>query len=151
MSIQDLCDHLTAAVDNVVISVDGVYYPLHPKDPPPPTWDTAALPGHYILTGGADDTPMGDDGGVVEESRIVRVQVPVVPLGQATPYERETRSRALLDALKQQYRIMCRSARITGVRSMRVLGDSGVVVLPEYDGQYIGFEIRLEVKMLIDP
>lgn len=149
--LQELCTALTQELTGTTVVANLVTYTLHPVDPPPPNWDTAALPGHYILTGGADDESMGGDGEVTQETRVLRIQIPVVPVGQATAHERETRSRAMLDTIKQRYRVVCRTARIAGVRSMRVMGDSGVVVLPEYDSQFVGFEIRLEVKIIIDP
>jgi len=38
---------------------------------------------------------------------------------------------------------------VTGIERTLVLGDSGIVILPEWDGKFIGFEVRLQVAEVI--
>lgn len=114
---------------------------------PPPSLDTAALPACYILTGGGSDTYETDD--FDSEDRIYRIQIAVVPRGQASAEVRETRCRALIHSVKNKLKSYTNLERTPFVRNMRVQGDSGIVVLPEYGAKYVGFEVRVNVTELI--
>lgn len=138
------------AVANLMpaVTVGAVSYKIRGIDPLPPIWDTAHLPGLYVLTGAATDDEASAGGDFVRETRIYRVQVPYLPNGQGSPLERETRGRPLLKAVKDWFRRYPHLGT-ADVERAKVLGDSGIVELPEYDRQNIGFEIRLQVVELI--
>lgn len=157
MTISSVCEYLTTSMVGVQVVVeyspgDAKTFTLHPKDPPPPGWDTLSLPGQYVLTGAGSDSNGGDDGGDVYETRTYRVQVPVMPLGEGrNARERELRIRPILTEVKQRLRVVSRKARLTSVVRLRVTGDSGPVILNEYDGQFVGFEIQIESLEMLDP
>jgi len=67
----------------------------------PEKLDTAELPALYTLTGSAVDN---EDYGEREENtvRTYRIQVPVIPTGQATPTIRETQCRTLLEVVRKE-------------------------------------------------
>ena len=113
----------------------------------PANLDTAQLPALYSLTGSAtyNESTMGE--WFEEVTRIYRIQVPVVPIGQANPETRESLCRPLIEKTAytfNQYPTLgnCQGVRANGVR---VLSDSGIVVLPEWGAKFVGFEIRLQV------
>ena len=113
------------------------------KDPPPAKWDTAELPALYVLTGGADYTHEGDD--LRSDIRIYRIQVAVLSVGVANAYLRETRCRPLIVAVRDFFDARPSLGGLAGVSDVRVVRDSGVVILPEYDNLFIGFELQLRV------
>jgi hypothetical protein len=131
------------------LTIDGESRKVRGINPLPATWPTAHFPGLYVLTGAAtdDEESAGDD--QVRETRLYRLQVPFMAAGGGTPDERETRGRPLLTAVKAWFRKYPHLGT-AHVESARVLGDSGIVILPEYDGANIGFEIRLQVTELVD-
>jgi hypothetical protein len=112
-------------------------------DPPPATLDTAKMPALFTWTGPATYRDLGDDW--IEETRLYRVQVAVVKVGEATPDVREKRCRPLLDAARETFFKYPQLSQTLRVQEARPLGDSGIVVLPEYGGSHIGFELRLQV------
>lgn len=131
-----------------VVTVGTVTYKVRGQDPPPPASpDTAKMPALYVFTGTAtdDDETGGDD--LEREARIYRVQVAVLPTGQGTPAEREIRCRPILKAVKAWLKKYPHLGT-QYVEHARVLGDSGIIILPEYEGANIGFEIRLAVLEL---
>lgn len=117
----------------------------------PEKLDTAELPALYTLTGAAtnDESTFGEN----EEriTRMYRVQVAVIPTGQATPTIRETTCRELLELVSKQlskHPFLKNTASSTsnlGVEEAQVVGDSGIVILPEFGMNFVGFEIRLKV------
>lgn len=117
----------------------------------PEKLDSVELPALYTLTGSAtnDEQMLGEK----EEriTRMYRVQVAVVPIGLATPTLRETKCRELLELVSKQlskHPFLKNTADSTsnlGVEEARVVGDSGIVILPEFGQKYVGFEIRLSV------
>ena len=156
MTIGAICAYLAQVCDGLVIpaiyaATDAVAYTINAKDPPPAGWETAELPGLFVLTGGGTDTGQGDDGGEAIETRTYLVQVAVMPLGRGSARERELRIRPLLEAVKQKYREAVRDTSLDDFFKATVTGDSGPVILGEYDGQFVGFEIRVEVQTWIDP
>jgi len=152
MTLQAVITALVNAGDGQSIAVAGYdTYTIHGYDPPPPKWDTYEIPGLYVLTGASTDVPQGDDGADVLENRAFHIQVPFMPVGASTPYSREVIGRPILDAMKLVYRDFARNGLVTGVFQMRVVNDSGIAILTEYDGQFIGFDIEMLVQMMIDP
>jgi len=66
----------------------------------PEKLDTAELPAQYTLTGsGTDSNVFGETEEYVK--RVYRVQVAVIPIGQATPTIRETKCRELLELVRK--------------------------------------------------
>jgi hypothetical protein len=137
--IGDICSRIVstlgAAVTGITLAVD----------PPPPKLDTANLPALWAFTGPAvnDDEVLGE--GMILTSRSIRVQVAVIPLGRGDPATRESLCRPLLEAVREKYYTTSSLRSLAWIQDVRVMGDSGIVVLPEYGSQYIGFEVRLEV------
>lgn len=110
----------------------------------PEKLDTGEIPALYSLTSSATRT---NQFGEREEylTRVYRVQVAVVPTGQATPTEREKLCRDLLEKVRKQFNRFPRLNDCNGVFTAKVIGDSGVVILPEFGMKFVGFEIRLQV------
>lgn len=133
---------IAQALPPVVISTN-VSLSFHASDPLPPKIDTAEMPLVYTLTGAAtDSSDAGED--FDRETRLYLVQCAVLKVGQGTPDERETRGRPLLIALKDALKAAPHLGTAF-VEQARVLGDSGIVVLNEYDGLNIGFQISVSV------
>ena len=111
---------------------------------PPDQIDTVLLPASYVLTGAGNRTS-GDS--VSSETRTYRVQFPILAKGAVTPMLRETRCRplllralAVLDAFPTlRHKNMLGDQHPIGIQSAFVRGDSGIVVLPEYGGRFVGF------------
>lgn len=115
---------------------------------PPAGLETAELPALFAFTGGM--TPTDEDSSSVTETRTYRVQVAVLPTGQGDPNTREEKCRPLLEAAVGAFREHFGLGGVEGVQHSQVLSDSGVVVLPEWGGKFIGFEIRLAVTTIRD-
>jgi len=132
MSIAATC----AAIAVIGATVTGI---VQATDPPPEKIDSAEMPALYVFTGPATyDTSTY---GFHRETRQYRVRVAVAPEGQATPPVIETRVRTLLPLVNATF-IAAPTLNRT-VLQATVLGDSGVILLPEYGA--VGFELRLEV------
>jgi hypothetical protein len=113
----------------------------------PAKLDTAELPALYSLTGSAQYNESARGETWEEVTRLYRIQVPVVPTGQATPELRESLCQPLIEKVVytfNEYPTLnnCANVRANGVS---VLSDSGIVVLPEWGAKYVGFEVRLQV------
>lgn len=110
----------------------------------PEKLDSEELPAQYSLTSAGNES---NEYGESEEylKRVYRVQVAVLPIGQATPTLRETLCRDLIERTRRQLKRYPFLKNTAGVARARVLGDSGVVVLPEFGMAFVGFEIRIEV------
>lgn len=144
-----VCAALASILDGLSVTVGALgTVTVHGINPPPPKLDSADLPAAYVLTGLAtDDTDSaGDD--LDRETRTYAVQVAVIAGGQGTPDERETRCRPVLIAVKNKLRAYTRLG-VAGIENARVINDTGIIPLPEYDGNLIGFEVRLMVTTLI--
>lgn len=143
MSIETVCE----AIREIGQDISGIKMAF---DPPPAKLDTASLPALYVLTGPAthDWLRAGSDGDY--ETREYRVQVAVLPLGQATPQASEERARPLVTAVRDAFVARPGLGPLEDVLQMTVLGDSGVVRLPDYGEQFIGFEMRLRVVEAIE-
>jgi hypothetical protein len=113
---------------------------------PPANLETAELPALYPFTGAM--SPDEEDSTSVTETRTYRVQVAVLPTGQGDPNTREALCRPLLEAVNAAYRIHFGLGNVVGVQNSRVVSDSGIVLLPEWGGKFIGFEVRLAVTTI---
>ncbi|MFA5836176.1 MAG: hypothetical protein WC837_04385 [Bellilinea sp.] len=116
-------------------------------DPPPVSIETAHLPALYAFLGSASHS---EDYGPnrILTTRTYRVQVAVIPTGQGNPNTRESLVRPLLQTTIETYRKFPRLYKTAYVRDAHVASDSGIVILPEWGGKYIGFEIRLTVETI---
>lgn len=118
-------------------------------DPPPAAIDSMHLPCAYVYTGEADYADEQDD--VVYVSRLFRCQTAVVARGQASPQTREARVRPVLEAVRDQ--LFSYSGSLgdldIGIFQVIIEGDSGVALLPDWDGAFLGFEFRIRVIYVI--
>jgi hypothetical protein len=131
------------------LTIGSDVFRLIPFDPPPPKLDTGDLPAVYTLTGPAtfDHSTAGGDNR--RETRLYRVQFALLTQAEATPQLRETRCRPWLDlarALLDSYPTLNRLAFVESARAVR---DTGIIILPEYGGAYLGFEIQVNVTMIL--
>jgi hypothetical protein len=135
---------LTAAIKTIGAAASGIKSGF---DPAPNDLNSSSLPALWCFTGPAreDQSQFSDYASVV---RTMRVQVAVLPTAQGTPAEREKKCRPLLDAVTAQLRSYPHLG-VDWVQKAQVAGDSGIVILPEYAGKYIGFEIQLEVAYYV--
>ena len=136
---------LTAAIKAIGEQVTGIVTAF---DPPPAGLNSADLPALFAFTGNAShgDTQYGANKVLV--TRIYRIQVAVIPSALGDPNTRETLCRPLLDATVDTFQMHPTLGKIARVRRSRVVSDSGIVLLPEWGGKYIGFEVRLEVETI---
>jgi len=112
-------------------------------DPAPNELITADLPSLWVFTGNSSEA-LSDSADYSMLVRTMRIQVAVIPTAQGLPRERETRCRPVLDAVATAFR-QHPHLGTDWVQSAEIIGDSGIVILPEYSGKFIGFEIQLEV------
>ncbi len=131
-TIEQVC----AAIVALAGAVTGI---ISAGDPPPEKLDSAEMPAVYVFTGSAAyDTARYS---VTEETRQYRVRVAIAPDGAATPPYLEKRVRTLIPLMRTAFVNAPTLNRV--VLQCSVLGDSGVIQLPEYGA--VGFEVRLEV------
>lgn len=114
-------------------------------DPPPAELNTADLPALWVFTGPAQILPNSPLAGYEYRRRTFRVQAAVLPTGQGSPATRETLCRPLLVAVSNALSNNPHLGGVDWVQDSKVASDSGIVILPEWGGKYIGFEVRLEV------
>lgn len=131
-TVNEIC----TAIVTVGGAVSGI---VSAGDPPPEKIDSAEMPALYVFTG--PSTYNTDMYAVVEETRQYRVRVAVAPEGQANPPLLESRVRTLIPLIRAAFVAVPTLNRV--VLRCSVLGDSGVIQLPEYNA--VGFEVRLEV------
>lgn len=138
--VSDVCANLAAEGRQIEgMNAEGVF------DPPRANLETAHLPALYTLTGNATHT--GELGEMdAYTSRRFNIQVAVIPTGQGDPNTREAQCRPLLEQTLKHYRAYALTARIDWVSEIKIVSDSGIVILPEYGGKFIGFQISLDVK-----
>ena len=141
-------DYITLYANALKVVAEKVVGLQSVFDPPPPKIDSAQLPALYILTGGTDSEDITDNN-FIATSRMYRVQVAVMPIGQGNPYSRETIARPLIENVKSVFRKYPSLGGAQGVQSMKVVNDSGIVILPEYGMKFIGFEVTLRIISVI--
>jgi hypothetical protein len=135
--IEEVC----ASITSIGAAVEGITTAI---DPPPVNLNSANLPAQVIFTGQAQrDDSAGPNLFVV--TRMYRVQVAAIPTGQGNPNARETVVRPLLQAHVAAFETHPTLGKLAGVRSAKVVYDSGVILLMEYGQKYIGYEIGLQV------
>jgi hypothetical protein len=145
MTISSVCAAIATALDGLPAS--GETASLQASDPPRAKLDTAQLPAAWTLTGAANDTWDADFG---NEARQYQVQVAVLPVGQSTVEEREKHVRPWIAAVRDALAGRPTLNGTAGVRKLGVLGDSGIILLPEYGGIFIGFVLRVQVEETVD-
>jgi hypothetical protein len=143
MSIQLVC----AGIQTIGAAVSGITMAF---DVPPANLETAELPALFVFTGRASDDEeiLGSD--EVMETRTYRVQVAVLPTGQGDPNTRERLCRPLIEAVVQAFESHPSLGGVAGVQNAYPSGDSGVAILPEWGGKFIGFEVQLSVTTVRD-
>ena len=119
-------------------------------DPAPPNMLSDDLVCSWVFTDPAQYLDFEDDENVIQTVRIFRIQTACLTIAQGDPYNRETIVRPLIDTMVRKFQGYSTLNNLSFVRSHRVVSDSGVVILPEYGGQFIGFEVRLSVEYLYD-
>jgi len=138
--ISGICANIALIGKEIVgINANGVY------DPPPAGLQTADLPAMFVWTGTAthNEGVMGEN--FVETTRRFYLQVAVIPVGQGDPNTREALVRPLIDSALTVLRQHPKIKNLDWVEKMTVGSDSGVIILPEYGGKFIGFEIHIDV------
>ena len=141
--LSDICAKIALIGKEISgINTNGVF------DPPPANLTTADLPAVFVWTGAGshDENVMGEN--FVNTTRLFYFQVAVIPLGQGDPNTRETLIRPLLEAALATLRKYPKLKGLEWIERMTVNTDSGVIILPEYGGKFIGFEIQLGVKYI---
>lgn len=133
------------AIVDIVKTANGIY---DGSDPPPPKIDSAQLPFVYCLT--RDGEYNWTQGGtfIGEEIREFAIQVAVLPTSLGSPDEREPRCRVLIDAVRDVLAGYPSLGGTAGVIDTTVMGATGPAILPEFGGKFIGFEMRLSVRMV---
>jgi len=121
------------------INLNGVF------DPPPANIQTANLPAMFTWTGNAqhNESELGED--FIETTRRFYVQIAVIPTGQGDPNTREKLVRPLIEAALAAFRKHPKLIGLKWIEKVVVGSDSGVIILPEYGGKFIGVEIPLDV------
>lgn len=118
-------------------------------DPPPAQIDTVHLPCNYTYTGEADYTDYQEN--VIWISRTFRNQTAVLPYGQSTPQLREAKVRPVLEVVRDQ--LFSYSGNLgaldLGLMQVRITRDSGVAMLPDWDGKFIGFEFTMIIEYVV--
>jgi hypothetical protein len=148
----DIITQICAALVQIGAGVTGITKTFDPPKAGMPS--TAELPALWVFTGGTSDDYASLGNNMVYVPRQFRVQVAVTPTGQGDPNTRESLCRPLLMAVRAAFAHHS-GLSVNWVQDMRLLGDSGIVVLPEYGGAFIGFELRLTVgtiekRVLVD-
>lgn len=139
--ISSICANLATIGREIVgINANGVF------DPPPAGLQTADLPAMFVWTGTATHSEGSMGESFVETTRRFYLQIAVIPVGQGDPNTRETLIRPLIDATLTVLRQHPKIKSLDWVEKMTVGSDSGVIILPEYGGKFIGFEIPIDVS-----
>lgn len=140
--IADIC----ARIVQIGTNISGI---VSASDPPSLNLDTFEMPHLMVFAGpSTDDEGQGGDDFTVE-TRLYRVVVAAMPHGQGVTLEAEALGRSLIQAVKEYFRARKSLENLEGVQHTRVLGDSGIIRIGEYDGKYLGFEVRLEVSLYV--
>lgn len=117
---------------------------------PPAKLDTADLPALYVLTSSANNDFEADGDELVEKVRTYRIQVAGIPTGQADPETREGLLAPIIEAVVIAFSSYPNLNNTAGVQESLPKSDSGIVILPEYGMQFVGFEVRLQVTYVAD-
>ena len=112
--------------------------------PPPPQLDTVSLPAVFAFTGSGSYKL--DETEIFQVTRIFRVQVACLPTGQGNPKDREEQIPPLIVNVAHALNAKQYTHHLDFVEEIRVVNDSGLVILPEWGAKFIGFELQVEVK-----
>lgn len=141
--ITEICAKLAEIGAGITgINQNGVF------DPPPAELLTAHLPAHFTWVGAGAHSESSLGEMFVETTRRFYVQVAVLPLGQGNPNNREKLVRPLLQAALAQHRKYLTLSTLDWVEKSEIRSDSGVIILPEYGGKFIGFEIPIDITYI---
>ena len=141
--LTNICAHLAEIGAEISgINPHGVF------DPPPANLNTADLPAVFIWTGTAthNEGSLGEN--LIESTRRFYLQVAVIPTGQGDPNTREALVRPLIEATLTTLRQHPKLKGMEWVEKLTAGSDSGVILLPEYGGKFIGFEIPLDITYI---
>lgn len=127
---------------NIVKAVPGITAGFFPA---PPNIETAQLPAAFVFTGSNTYDAASDISNMV---RIFRLQVACIPISQGDPFTRETKIPPLIQTCAHAINAKRETHNIDWVETIRVVTDSGIVILPEYGMKFIGFELQVEVKYI---
>ena len=130
------------------IEIDGVEYTMLGLAVPPPKIDTASVPMLFPLTGSATNNWITGGSDSNRETRQFQLHVPVLPKGAGIPDEPEKRCRTIIEAVNDNFASYPKLNGCLGVEMATVLGDSGIITLPNYEG-WVGFITRLQVVLFL--
>ncbi len=141
----DILTNICAQIATVGRGITGIGTVF---DPPPPNLETSSLPAMFTWTGTGthSESALGED--FIETTRRFYVQVAVISTGQGNPATRETLARPLIEATLAALRKHPRLAGLDWIERAVIGSDSGVIILPEYGGKYIGFEVPVDITYI---
>lgn len=117
-------------------------------DPAPNNLDSSQLPAQVCFTGSAECEDAGTGENWVTVRRTMRVQFAMMPTGQGNPEDREKVCRPMIDQANAEFRRWPQLKGVAYVQEASVISDSGIVILPEWGGKFIGFELRVRVEYI---
>lgn len=150
MTIAAVCAALKTICNGVTgVTSDAVTLTIKAYDPPPASLDSVKLPAVYVLTNGADydTTVYGSDN--VQVTREYTVTCAVLAENASNLEVREKHCRPLIEALRDRLLMYPSLGNVATVQMMTPISDSGVIVLPDYGGLYIGFSITITTLEIV--
>jgi hypothetical protein len=144
----DMLTNICAKIALIGAEISGI----NPKglfDPPPANLQTADLPALFTWTGVAqhNESVLGED--FIETTRRFYIQIAVIPTGQGDPNTREKLVRPLIESALTVLRKHPKLLGLDWVEKVVVGSDSGIIMLPEYGGKFIGVEIPIDVTYIV--
>lgn len=139
---------ITSLIAKGIRAVGAGITGLNALDPAPVSLDSTQLPAQVCFTGSAESEDAGTGENWVTVRRTMRVQIAMMPTGQANPEDRELMCRPMIDRVNAEYRRWPQLKGVAYVQEATVISDSGIVILPEWGGKFIGFELRVRVEYL---
>lgn len=150
MTIATVCAALKTICNGVTgVTTDGVSLVVKSYDPPPASMDSVKLPASYVFTGAAEFDTQSYGPEEVAITREYEVHCAVLAENAATPELREKHCRPLLEALRTKLLQYPNLGSVATVQMMTPLSDSGVIVLPEYGGLYVGFIVTINTLEIV--
>lgn len=142
-ALKTICNGVTG------VTSDAVTLTIKSYDPPPASLDSVKLPAVYVFTGGAEYDAARYGAENVEIVREYSVNCAVLAENAATPELREKHCRPLLEALRDRLLMYPSLGNVATVQQMTPISDTGVIVLPEYGGLYVGFTITIQTLEIV--
>ena len=150
MTIANTCANLKTVLNGVTgVTSDSVTLTVKAYDPPPASLDSVKFPACYVFTGDAAFETLEMGATEYTVTRQYEVHCAVLAEGNATPELREKHVRPLLETVRVkllQYPSLMAQAEL---QEMKVISDSGIVILPEYGGVMIGFIINIQTLEIV--